>query len=165
MRQSAKVADIDPTLLARVAIGVAVKEGYSVPDISTVSAFRQTLMQARKIAYIDPASGGSSGVYLDSLFEKWGIRKEIHNKAVLVNGGLVATRLLDGTADLAIHQISEIKVVPHTHLVGPLPKEIQNYTEYAVITGPQPKAATLDLLTFLLSPSLKNVLLEKGMEP
>lgn len=107
--------------LARVAIGVAVKNGSVLPDISTVSAFQNALLAARAIAYIDPAAGGSSGIYLSQLFDKWGLANRIKAKAVLVPGGLVAQRVVDGQANIAIHQISEILAVPGATLVGPIP--------------------------------------------
>jgi len=54
--------------LASVGVGVMVKEGAPKPDISTVEAFKTALLAAKSVAYIDPASGGSSGIYLDKLF-------------------------------------------------------------------------------------------------
>jgi len=54
--------------LATVGIGVVVKEGAPRPDISTLEAFKNALLAAKTVAYIDPASGGSSGIYLDKLF-------------------------------------------------------------------------------------------------
>ena len=68
-----KLVESSAKPLARVGIGVAVKQGAPVPDISTVDAFKKSLLAARAIAYIDPASGGSSGIYLAKLFEKMGI--------------------------------------------------------------------------------------------
>ena len=65
------------------AIGVMVRPGAKLPDISTVDAFKQTLMDAKSVAYIDPASGGSSGIYLDKLFDKMGIADAIRAKAKL----------------------------------------------------------------------------------
>src|SRR5215475_14957036 len=50
--------------LARVGIGVMVREGAPRPDISTVEAFKRAVLEAKTVAYIDPASGGSSGIYL-----------------------------------------------------------------------------------------------------
>jgi molybdate transport system substrate-binding protein len=47
-------------VLARVPIGLAVKNGAPHPDISSVEAFKRTLLDARSIAYVDPASGGTS---------------------------------------------------------------------------------------------------------
>jgi molybdate transport system substrate-binding protein len=152
--------------LARVAIGVAVKNGAATPDISTVTAFQNALLAARSVAYIDPAAGGSSGIYLSQLFEKWGMADRIKAKAVLVPGGLVAERVVNGQADIAIHQISEILAVPGATLVGPLPAEIQNYTVYAggvSGTAAEPAAARA-LLDALAGPAAAAVLKSKGME-
>ena len=74
---------------------------------------------ARAIATIDPATGGSSDIYLWQLFEKMRIAAQLRPRAVLVPGGLVAQRLLDGQSDLATHQISEILAVPGATLTGP----------------------------------------------
>ncbi len=70
-----KVAPDTKTMLARVAIGVMVRPGTPLPNISSVDAFKQALLNAKSVAYIDPASGGSSGIYLDKLFEKMGGRR------------------------------------------------------------------------------------------
>ena len=48
--------------LAGVGVGVVVKEGAPKPDVSTVDKFKQALLAAKTVAYIDPASGGSSGI-------------------------------------------------------------------------------------------------------
>ena len=126
-----KVVPASVVSLAKVAIGVAVRAGAPRPEIATVEQFKQALLDARKVAYIDPASGGSSGIYLDGLFARMAIADAVRAKAVLVPGGLVAERLVTGEADLAIHQISEILPVAGVTLVGPLPEAIQNYTTYA----------------------------------
>ena len=78
----------------------------------------------------------------------------------------MANRLMDGSADLALHQISEIKAVSGAVLVGPIPAEIQNYTVYAAA---QPSGrnspAVESLLAFLRSPRLDAVWRSRGMEP
>ena len=152
--------------LARVGIGVAVKRGAPAPDIGTVAAFQQALLDARAVAYIDPAAGGSSGIYLSQLFEKMGIAARIKPKSVLVPGGLVAQRVVNGEADLAIHQISEILAVPGATLVGPIPAEIQNYTVYAggVATAARDASAAQAFLALLGSAGAQAVLKDKGME-
>ena len=48
--------------LAKVGMGVAIKEGAPAPDIGTVDAFKRTLLAAKSVAYIDPKAGGSSGI-------------------------------------------------------------------------------------------------------
>lgn len=161
-----KVASSVPARLAKVAIGVAVKQGAPAPDISTVVAMRQALLAARAVAYIDPAAGGSSGIYLNGLFERMGIAEQIKPKAVLVPGGLVAQRLVTGEADLALHQISEILAVPGATLVGPIPAEVQNYTVYAgaLSATARDAAAAQAFIDFLGGASSRAVLKEKGME-
>ena len=161
-----KIAAASKINLARVAIGVMVRAGSPLPDISNVEAFRQTLMSAKSVAYIDPASGGSSGIYLDKLFEKMGIADAIRPKAKLKRGGYVADLLVSGEADLGIHQISEIVPVKEVVLVGPLPAEIQNYTTYAgaVSAGARDAAAAKAFLELLAGPAGAAVLRDKGME-
>ena len=153
--------------LAKVAIGVAVKSGTPSPQIATVEQFKQAVLNARKVAYIDPAAGGSSGIYLDGLFTRMGIAEQVRAKAVLVPGGLVADRLVKGEADLAIHQISEILPVAGVTLVGPLPDAIQNYTTYAGAVGS--RAASRDaaqaFIAALSGAEAAEVLRGKGMLP
>lgn len=162
-----KVVPDSVTALGRAAIGVAVKDGTPLPAMGTVEEFKQAVLNAKKVAYIDPAAGGSSGIYLDGLFQRMGIAQAMRAKAVLVPGGLVATRLVSGEADLAIHQISEILPVAGVTLVGPLPEAIQNYTTYAgAVSGSTSKAqAARDFLATLSGPQAQEVLRSKGMLP
>lgn len=152
--------------VARVGIGVAVKEGAPLPKIGTADEFKQTLLAAKKVAYIDPAAGGSSGIYLDKLYDKLGIGQQVRAKAVLVPGGYVAERVVKGEADVGVHQISEILAVPGATLAGPLPPEIQNYTVYAAALSS--KSANADaareFLATLKTHDAAKVLGSKGME-
>lgn len=153
--------------VARVGIGVAVAANAPKPDISTVPAFKDAVLAAPSVAYLDPAAGGSSGVYLTGLFKQLGITDQVAKKAVLVPGGLVAQRVVDGRATLAIHQISEIMAVPGATLVGPLPPEIQSYTNYSAAvcsktTSPQVAAAFINELR---TPGSAAMFKLKGMEP
>lgn len=164
---SGRIVPGSATGLAKVGIGLAVKAGAPVPEIRTVDQFRKVLLDARAVAYIDPASGGSSGIYLSGLLRKLGIAESVNAKAVLVPGGLVATRLVSGEADVAVHQISEILPVQGVTLVGPLPEEIQNYTEYAggvSAASAHPQAAQAFLAT-LFGTRAAGVIRSKGMLP
>lgn len=153
--------------LATVGIGVVVKEGAARPNISTVDAFKASLLAAKTVAYIDPASGGSSGIYLDKLFERLGIADQIRAKARLKRGGYVADLIASGEAELGIHQISEIVPVRGVTLVGPLPKEIQNITTYAggLSSGSKTPVEARQLLEALHDAKAAAVLKSKGMEP
>lgn len=161
-----KVAPDTKTVLARVAIGVMVRPGTPLPNISSVAAFKQALLDAKSVAYIDPASGGSSGIYLDKLFEKMGVADAVRAKAKLKRGGYVADLLVSGDAELGIHQISEIVPVKGVVLVGPLPPEIQNYTTYAGAVSSSAKDATAAkaFIDVLAGPAGGAVLRETGMD-
>jgi molybdate transport system substrate-binding protein len=153
--------------LARVGIGVVVKEGTPKPDISSVEAFKKALLTAKSIAYIDPAAGGSSGIYVSGLLDRLGIAAEVKGKSKLIAGGAVAEHIAKGEAELGIHQISEILPVKGITLVGPLPADIQSYTTYAGAIGANATAgeAAKELLRMLTSPAAASVLRAKGMEP
>ena len=154
------------TNIARVGVGVVVKEGTPLPDISSVEAFKDALLKAKSVAYIDPHAGGSSGIYVAGLLEELGIAREVNAKAKLIHGGAVATHIAKDVAELGVHQISEILPVKGIVLVGPLPKEIQNYTTYAVAVGKdakQPDAANA-MLKLLAGPAAEPVLKARGME-
>lgn len=162
-----KVAPGSRADLAKTGVGVVVKAGTPLPDISTVEAFKKTLLAAKSVAYIDPAAGGSSGIYVGKLLERLGIAKEVNAKAVLVQGGEVATHVVDGEAEIGIHQISEILAVKGAVLVGPLPAAIQNYTIYSagVSSGATDAAAAKGLVKFLAGPHALPIIKSKGMEP
>jgi molybdate transport system substrate-binding protein len=153
--------------LARVGIGVVVKDGAPKPDISSVEAFKKALLAAKSVAYIDPVAGGSSGIYVAGLIDKLGIAAEVGPKAKLIHGGAVAEHIANGEAELGIHQISEVLPVKGTTLVGPLPADIQNYTVYAAGLGASAKEsdAAKTLLKALSGPAAADVLKAKGMEP
>lgn len=167
MIKSGKVAAGTEVKLAGVGIGVVVKEGAPKPDISTVEKFKAALLKAKTVAYIDPASGGSSGIYIDKLLEKLGIADQIRPKAKLKKGGHVADLIVSGEAELGIHQISEIVPVKGAVLVGPLPQEIQNTTIYAagMSAATKDKDAAKELIEYLSGPDAAAVLKSKGMEP
>jgi molybdate transport system substrate-binding protein len=161
-----KIAEGSKANLAKVGVGVMVKEGAPKPDISSVEAFKQALLKAKSVGYIDPASGGSSGIYVANLLEKLGIAAEIRPKAKLKQGGHVSDLVKAGEAEIGIHQISEIVSEPGVTLVGPLPKDIQNYTTYAVglsAAAKDPEAAKA-FIKVLNGPSAAGVLKSKGME-
>jgi molybdate transport system substrate-binding protein len=150
------------TDLAAVGVGVAIKSGTPIPDISTVEAFKATISHARAVAFVDPAAGATSGIYLAALFK----RLDLHPHEVLVESGTSADRLVDGSADIAIQQISEL-MIPGVTVVGPLPAAIQTETVYggaiaAKTTHPTQARAFLALLH---SPTARPVVTAKGMTP
>jgi molybdate transport system substrate-binding protein len=152
--------------LARAGIGVAVKEGAAKPDLSSVDSFKKALLAARSVGYVDPASGGSSGIYLAKLFEKLGIAEQLKPKTVLVKGGLVAEKVASGEAEIGLQQASELMAVPGAVFVGPIPLDLQNYTIYsgAVSTASRNRAAADALMLALADPKNLPLLKKKGLD-
>jgi molybdate transport system substrate-binding protein len=166
LAQKGKVDAGSALPLARIGIGVAVREGAPRPDIRSVDAFKRALLGARAVAYIDPAAGGSSGIYLSTLFERMNIADQVRRKAVLVPGGLVAQKLVDGQADIALQQISELFGVPGVAVLGPIPEEIQHFTTYVAAVGAASadKAAARALIEQLRSEPARRLAAERGMK-
>ncbi len=166
LKKAGKVAD-SAVALARVGVGVGVKDGAPPPDISSVEAFKQALLKAKAVAYVDPTAGGTSGIYISQVIDRLGIGPQVRAKSVLVKGGSSADRIVSGEADIAIQQISEILPVKGVVLAGPLPAEIQNYTIYAaaVASTTSQRAAAEALIRLLRSKSGAAVIAAKGMEP
>lgn len=160
-----RIVESSAKVLARVGIGVAVKQGAPLPDISSVAAFKKTLLAARAIAYTDPASGGTGGTYLAHLFEKIGIAAELKPKTILVKGGYSAEKVASGEAEIAMQPISELLAVPGATLVGPIPLEVQHYIAYSggVSAGSRNSAAADALLLMLADPANLPLLKKKGM--
>jgi molybdate transport system substrate-binding protein len=164
--KSGKIVAGSNANLAKVGVAVMVKDGAPKPDVSSVDAFKRALLNAKSVAYIDPASGGSSGIYVSGLLDKLGVADQVKPKAKLKKGGHVSDLIVSGEAELGIHQMSEIVSQKGVALVGPLPKEIQNYTTYAVGLSSAAKQAEAAraFIKVLTGPSAAEVLKSTGME-
>ena len=109
--------------LARVGIGIAVRDGAALPDISSVDAIRKLLLNARSIVHPDPAGGGFTGAHIARMIANMGIADVVKPKLTLlyaIGGGVAA--VAKGDAEIGIFNISEILPVEGVKLVGPLPR-------------------------------------------
>jgi len=88
------------TDIARTGMGVGVREGAPKPDISTPEAFKQTLLAAKSIVYVDPAQGATSGIHFASVLQRLGIAEAVKAKTKLVPGGYPAELVAKGEAEL-----------------------------------------------------------------
>lgn len=118
--------------LARVGIGVAVREGAPLPDISSVDALRKTLLAARSVTHPDPEGGGFTGQYIARLLVRLGIADALKPKLTLAyafTGGVA--EVANGNAEIGLFNISEILPVKGVTLVGPLVPELQSYLTFS----------------------------------
>jgi molybdate transport system substrate-binding protein len=150
--------------LARSLVGLAVRAGVARPDIATEEALRATLLGARSVAY---SRLGASGIFFAQLIAGMGIASEVNARASIVPQGFTAERPLSGEADLAVQQISELKQVAGTDIVGPIPLHLQ---DPAVFSAGRLSASTRPeqsdrLLKFLASKEVAPALRDSGLEP
>ena len=159
-------------IVARSLIGAAVRAGRPKPNIASIDAFVGTLRAASSIACADPAFGTASGLYLVDLFDRLGLTAELKPKTRFIGAAgsapvVVCAAVADGRAELGIQQIAEIVSVPGVDLVGPLPREIQHVTVFAVAVASAAPNQSLarDFLTFFRSATARAVTAAHGMEP
>ena len=149
-----------PKAVARVGIGVAVNEKAPSPDISTVEAFKKTLLAAKSIVYIDPKVG-TSGKHVAQVLAQLGIAGEVNAKAKFGQGGYIVEPVGRGEIELGIHQISEILPVKGVKLVGELPRELQKYTVYVAVPVTDSRLV-LGLIDHLTGPEARKRLAQAG---
>jgi len=149
-------------------MAVVVKKGAAKPDISTPDAYKKALLEAKAIAYSDPASGGTSGVFFAKTLDRMGIADQMKAKTKHPPpSGNSAVLVANGEADLAIQQAPEVMSVAGVDVVGPPPGDLNNITVYAagIGAGSQQAEAANALIKFLHTPEAAAVFREKGLKP
>jgi molybdate transport system substrate-binding protein len=168
MEKTGKLTPGSRAELGRVGIGVAVRDGTSVPDVATPDAFKNALVAAKSVAYTNPAEGGTSGIYFAGLTERLGIADAIKQKAVLTKGGAeAAMAVAEGRAEMAVIYVSEAIAVKGVKVAGMLPPALQDYSAYAAAI-PQSStdpAAARAFITALTSPAMAERWRSNGFEP
>jgi molybdate transport system substrate-binding protein len=168
--KNGKAAADNVTALASAGISVAMRKGTPKPDISSPDALKRTLLAAKSISYVDPASGGASGIHFAKVLDRLGIANEMKSKTVFPNpktpaevGALVA----NGEAEIGVHIIVELISVAGIDIVGPLPGDLQNTIVFAaaVMASAKDAEAAKAVVNFLRMPESAKVIKAKGMEP
>jgi len=132
LEKTGKMTGGSRTDLGRVGLGVVIREGAPVPDVSTPEALKQVLVNAKSIAYTDPKLGGTSVIHLMKLADRFGITDAVVKKGVLASGGDDASeKVAHGQAEIAVTLISEIVPIKGARLAGALPGDTQLWTIYA----------------------------------
>jgi molybdate transport system substrate-binding protein len=156
------------TDLARALMGICVRAGAPVPDLSTVEAFKAALLAARSVSYVNPAAGGTSGAYFEGLMQRLGLGEAIKAKTVYrTEGSLVAQAVANGEAELGVSFTSELTPNPGVKVAGYLPDAVQMptiYTVAIVASSTQAKTARA-FLDALHSPAGTAVFTRAGLPP
>jgi molybdate transport system substrate-binding protein len=153
--------------VAKLGDGAFVRKGGSRPDISSVEAFKHTLLAVKAIAYLDPANGAPSGIYMAKLMDQLGIAEQMKPKTKLSNGKSLFDLVVNGDANIGFIQITELLAEPQVELLGPLPVAVQDYTHYAagLVAAGQQRDAGKALIMFITSPTALAVMKNRGFEP
>jgi molybdate transport system substrate-binding protein len=150
--------------LVRSGIAVAVPLGAPKPDISSAEAIKRALLAAKNgIGY----SSGPSGVFLEGLFQRWGIADQVKAKIKQTPPGTpVGSLLARGDVDIGFQQVSELLLYPGLQYVGPLPPDMQHVSVFAggVHTGARQPDAARELIRFITSPAALPFIKKTGME-
>ena len=147
------------TDLARSLQGMVVRTGAPRPDISTVDAFKQTLLRANGIA----ATSSTGGVWLSTvLIQKLGIADQVKDKIKFTAAPSVAK----GENEIAIQQVSELLGVPGVDYIGTLPEGVQLVTTYAaaIVEGSKEIENAKKLIAFLTADAAGPAIKKSGME-
>jgi molybdate transport system substrate-binding protein len=153
--------------LAQMVAGISAKAGTAKPALADSGQLKSTLFRARNIAYVDPASGGITGVFFLQQADKIGIGQQVRAKAVLKpNGTGVADAVAKGEAQYGVTLVSEM--LPNKGVtVWPLPDELQMTTIYtaAVATNAENAMDAHALLNDLRGPKGRQASIDAGLKP
>ncbi len=159
-----KIAGDTRADVVRGAIGVAVREGAPKPDISSVDAFKNTLLGVKFFTY---APDTPYGRHLSQAFDRLGIAEQLKAKTKPNALARVPEVLAAGEVELAIAGIPTLLSVKGVQIVGPLPGELQNSfvnTAGVSAAAKEPDAAKA-LIKYLATPDAASVIRAKGLEP
>jgi molybdate transport system substrate-binding protein len=150
--------------LARSRIAMAVRRGATRPDIGTVEALKQVLLNARSIA----VSASVSGDYLTGeLFPRLGIADALRGKIQRIERERVGEVIARGDAEIGFQQVSELRPIRGIDIVGPLPADVQRVTVFSA--GIAARSAHVEsaraFLAFLTSPAARPAIEASGLEP
>ena len=150
--------------LVRSPVAIAVRAGAAQPAVTTEDAVRQAVLAASSIS----TSTGPSGVFLTTLFERWGITQAIASRLVQAPPGVpVGTLVARGEVELGFQQLSELMHLDGISVIGTLPRAIEFITTFsaALCPGSTQADAVREMLQFMTSPAAAAAKRRQGMEP
>ena len=151
--------------VGRVGMGVTVRDGAPMPDISSAEALKKSVLAAQSLVF----NRASTGLYLEGLLQKMDVYRQIESKTTrYADGASVLEHVIKGKGnEIGFAAMTEILLYTGKglKLVGPLPAEIQNYTAYtaAPLASGQQQALAQQFVTFLSGPVGKPLFVAAGV--
>src|SRR5712692_4176368 len=156
----------DRANLGRVGLGVAVRPGAAVPDISSSAALKRSVLEADSIVF----NRASSGIYFENLLKKMEIYEQVEARTTRYSdAAAVMEHVLKGKGrEIGFGPVTEILLHGEKglKLVGPLPPEVQNYTSYsaAPMTATANAEPARSFVRYLGSAEAKALLAAAGID-
>lgn len=164
--KTGKAASSNRVTVGRIGVGVMVRDGAPLPKIGTVDDFKESLLSAEAIVY----NQASTGIYLETLFERLGIAPSLENKTTRYpDAAAVLSHVGKGSGnEIGLGAVTVIIEGASKGLkfVGPLPAEIQNYTTYTatVVADSVAPDTAQDFVRYLTSPASRKAFAAAGIE-
>lgn len=157
-----KAARASRAVIARTGLGLMVRAGAPALDVSTVDAFKRTLLSATSLTY---APAGASGVAFLATVKQLGIAQALEAKTRMPAAGQdLNASVTSGAVQMAVLPVSEILPVPGAALGGAFPADAQTYIVMAGATSNVASEAGRAFLARLMAASSDAVITAKGME-
>ena len=151
--------------VGRVGMGVTVRDGAPVPDISTPEALKRSVLAADSLVF----NRASTGLYLEGLLKKMDVYLQVEGKTTRYpDGAAVMEHVIKGKgSEIGFGAMTEILLYEGKglKLVGPVPAEVQNYTSYtaAPLAAGKQQALAQQFVIFLSGPVGKPLFVSAGV--
>lgn len=161
-----KLAQHDMLRIGSVGVGIMVRPGAEIPDVSTAEAFGRALLEAEAIVH----NRASTGLYVGNMLQKLDVHDRIAGRIVVVedanavvervNQGKQRTIGFTGTTEI-MHQQDE----GHVRYAGPLPAALQQVTDYwAAATAGSDRVPATAFLALLATPGARQAFRTSGVD-
>lgn len=162
----AKLSPGDMRRIGTVGVGVMVRPGAELPDVTTVEAFKQALLGADIIVH----NRASTGLYVGKMLQGLDVHASIADRIVIVeDANAVVERInrdearpigFTGTTEI-MHQQDE----GHVRYAGPLPGALQQVQDYwAAATAGGDKGLATAFLERLSTPDARDIFRRSGVD-
>jgi molybdate transport system substrate-binding protein len=158
-----KIVAVTRKDISRAGLALGVKKGSPKPDIGTVDAFKNALLNTKSIAYIGT---GHSGEYFSEMMQRLGIAEQMKPKLKSLPPAQVTKATASGETEWGVWITPGLLSDPGVDLVGTLPPEVQDYVSLtaglsSAAKEPEGGKALIAFLTSDAIPAIK----AKGWQP
>jgi len=168
LRDAGSVIANSPHDWVQSEIAMAIPTGAASPLIKDEATLKAAVLDSSSISY----STGPSGVYLEKLFERWGVLDSIKARLVVPPPGIpVGSLVAKGEVALGFQQMSELISLSGISILGKLPQDVAFITTFcaaipsALSSQPERIHAIEDFFHYLSSETTHEVKRAHGMSP